>query len=91
MFVETAATALVVQTDGTDKFVGSLALVDTDSSGAMFGYAPASTNDVLTLNGTTKGGIAGSWLKFTAVDTAKWLVEGVVLGSGSPTTMFSDS
>jgi hypothetical protein len=92
VFVETAATALVVQTDSTDKFVGSLSLIDTDgASGAMFGYAPASTNDVLTLNGTTQGGIAGSWVKFTALATAKWLVSGVVLGSGTPATMFSDT
>jgi hypothetical protein len=90
-FVETTASALSIVTDGTDKFVGSLLMVDTDSSGATTGYAPASTNDVITLNGTTTGGIAGTMITVTALASAKYMVTGVLLGSGSVATPFADA
>jgi len=89
--VETTASALSIVTDGTDKFVGSLLMVDTDSSGATTGYAPASTNDVITLNGTTTGGIAGTMITVTALAAAKYMVTGVLLGSGSVATPFADA
>lgn len=91
IFIETAATAVAIKTDGTDKFVGSLLMVDTDTAGAATGYAPAASNDVINLNGTTTGGIAGSWVKITALKSLKYLVEGVVLGSGVVATPFADA
>ena len=89
--VETAATALSIVTDGTDKFVGSVLMVDTDSSGAVAGYAPASSNDVITLNGTTTGGIAGSTITVSVLAANKYMVSGVLLGSGSVATPFADA
>lgn len=91
IFIETTATAVSIQTDGTDKFVGSLMMVDTDSSGAAYGYAPGATNDVINLNGTTTGGIAGSWIEITAIAALKYAVTGILLGSGSVATPFADS
>ena len=89
--VETAATALSIVTDGTDKFVGSVLMVDTDSSGAVAGYAPAASNDVITLNGTTTGGIAGSTITVSVLAANKYMVSGVLLGSGSVATPFADA
>ncbi len=91
IYVDTSASALAIKTDGTDKFVGSLLMVDTDSSGATTGYAPAASNDVINLNGSTTGGIAGSWVKVVAIAANKYFVEGVLLGSGSVATPFADS
>lgn len=91
VFVETTASALAIQTNGTDKFVGSIMMVDTDSSGAVSGYAPASSNDVINLDGSTTGGIAGSWVEITAVDANKYFVTGILLGSGSVATPFADA
>lgn len=91
IFVETAATALSITTDGTDKFVGSILMVDTDTAGAATGYAPGAANDFINMNGTTTGGIAGSWVRITALTTAKYMVEGVLLGSGTVATPFADS
>lgn len=91
IFVETAATNIKISTNGTDKFVGSILMVDTDSAGATFGYAPAAANDNINFNGTTTGGIAGTWVRITAVDALKWMVEGVVLGSGVVATPFADA
>ena len=58
--IETAATAVKIQTNGTDKFIGSMTMVDTDSSGAVTAFAHSATNDVITLDGSSTGGIAGS-------------------------------
>lgn len=91
VYIETTATAVAIQTNGVDKFVGSVMMVDTDSSGAMFGYAPAAANDVINLNGTTTGGIAGSWVEITAVAANKYFVTGILLGSGSVATPFADA
>lgn len=90
-YVETTASAWALKTDGTDKFVGSVLMVDTDSSGATTGYAPGASNDVINLNGTTTGGIAGSTITVTVVAANKYLVQGVLLGSGSVATPFADA
>ena len=55
--IETAATDLDIKTDGTDKFVGALYLGKSDAAGKTF--ISGASNDVITLNGTTKGG--DSW------------------------------
>jgi hypothetical protein len=89
--VETTATAVAIKTNGTDKFVGSLLMVDTDSSGATTGYAPAASNDVINLDGTTTGGIAGSTITVTVLAANKYMVTGVLLGSGSVATPFADA
>ena len=92
VFIETSATAVAIKTDGLgDVFVGSLLMVDTDSSGATTGYAPGATNDVINLNGGTTGGIAGSWVEITAIAANKYYVTGVLLGSSSVATPFADS
>jgi len=88
-FVETAATDLDIKTDGTDKFVGGLYIGVNNSTGKTF--ISGASNDVITLNGSTKGGIAGSIIKVTAVASAKYAVEGIVLGSGTLVTMFADA
>ena len=89
--VETAATALAIKTNGTDKFVGSVLMVDTDSSGAVTGFAPAAANDVINLDGSTTGGIVGSTITVTVLSANKYMVTGVLLGSGSVATPFADA
>jgi hypothetical protein len=54
-------------------------------------FISGATNDVITLNGTTKGGLAGSVVKVTAVADDKYAVEGIVLGSGTLVTPFADA
>ena len=80
---------MTIVTDGTDKFVGGLYLGKSDAAGKTF--ISGASNDVITLNGSTKGGIAGTIIKVTAVGSAKYFVEGIVLASGTVVTPFSDS
>ena len=86
-----ATSSLKIGTNGTDKYVGSLLSVDTDSSGAVVGFTAASTNDFINLNGTTTGGVAGTWIQIVAIAANKYMVTGVVNGSGTVATPFADS
>mgnify|MGYP005992031409 FL=1 len=87
--IETAATDLDILTDGTDKFVGGLYTGKDDATGKTF--ISGASNDVITLNGSTKGGLAGSIIKVTAIGSAKYAVEGIILGSGTIVTPFADA
>ena len=87
--VETAATDMDILTDGTDKFVGGLYTGVDDATGKTF--ISGASNDVITMNGSTKGGLAGSIVKVTAIAAAKYAVEGIILGSGTIVTPFADA
>ena len=87
--VVTAATDMDIVTDGTDKFVGGIYTGKDDATGKTF--ISGASNDVITQNGSTKGGLAGSIIRITAVESAKYAVEGLILGSGTIVTPFADS
>ena len=89
IYIETAATSVVIKTDGVDKYTGGVYIGVNNATGKTF--ISAASNDVMTLNGTTSGGLAGSVIKMTAITTAKYDVSSVVLGSGSLITPFSDA
>ena len=89
-YVETAATDMDILTDGTDKFKGGIMIAVDDGSKKAF--IPAATNDVITMNGSTKGGIVGSVVSITAIDTATYLVHNsLLLGSGTIVTPYADA
>ncbi len=90
-FVETAATDMDIKTDGTDRFVGAVMIGVNNGSKKAF-VADSSSNDVMTMNGSTKGGIAGSIVSFTAVDTNRYMVHNsLLIGSGTIVTPFADA
>ena len=86
-----STSSLKIGTDGTDKYVGSVLSIDTDSSGAAVGFTAASTNDFINFNGGTTGGVAGTWVQIVAVAANKYMVTGTVLGTGAVATPFADS
>ena len=88
--VITAATDMDISTDGTDKYVGG-AYIGIDDSAAGKTFISGSSNDVITQNGSTKGGLAGSVIRVTAIASAKYFVEGQLLGSGTLVTPFADA
>ena len=89
-YIETLATDLDIKTDGTDKFKGAVIIAVDDGSKKAF--VPGATNDVMTLNGTTKGGIVGSVVQVTAIDSATYLVhDSLLIGSGTIVTPFADA
>ena len=86
-----STSSLKIATDGTDKYVGSVLSIDTDSSNATVGFVAGATNDYINFNGTTTGGVAGTWVQIVAVAALKYMVTGVVLGTGTVATPFADS
>ena len=86
-----STSSLKIGTNGTDKFVGSLISVDTDTAGAVVGFTSAASNDFINLNGGTTGGVAGTWIQIVAIAANKYMVTGVLNGSGVVATPFADS
>ena len=86
-----STSSLKIGTDGTDKFVGYVLSIDSDTSDATRGFGAASTNDYINFNGTTTGGVAGTWVQIFAIAANKYMVNGVAVGSGTVATPFADS
>ena len=86
-----ATSSLKIGTNGTDKYVGTLISVDTDTSDAVVGFTAAAANDFINLNGSTTGGVAGSWVQIVAIAANKYMVTGTVLGTGTVATPFANS
>jgi len=89
-WVETLAVDMDIKTDGTDKFYGAVYTgIDSEETGETF--VAAATNDVMTFNGTTTGGIVGSWIECTAIASAKYFVRAGLIGSGTIATPFANA
>ena len=89
-YVETAATDMDILTDGTDRFVGAVNIGVTN--GDFKAFFPGGSDDVITMNGGTKGGIAGSVIQITAIDDDAYLVHNSLLkGSSTIATPFATS
>ena len=86
-----ATSSLKIGTDGTDKYVGSVLSIDTDTSGAAVGFVAGASDDFINLNGTTTGGVAGTCVQIVAIAANKYMVTGTVLGSGTVATPFATS
>jgi hypothetical protein len=90
--VQTAATTWKVITAASQYLLGSALVIDTDTTDTVNGFAANGTSiRSVNLNGTTTGGIAGSYVTFTALTATQWLVSGVVIGSGTIATPFATS
>ena len=89
-FVGTDCTDCDIKTDGTDKFVGHATVVNV-ADGTNSTFAPAASNDVISMNGGTTGGDKGSTVIITALEDNVYLVEAVLIGTGTEATPFADS
>ena len=86
-----STSSLKIGTDGTDKYVGAVLSIDTDSSGAAVGFTAGASDDFINFNGTTTGGVAGTFVQIYAIAALKYMVTGTVLGSGTVATPFATS
>jgi len=86
-----STSSLKIATDGTDRYVGAVLSIDTDTSGAAVGFTAGASDDFINLNGTTTGGVAGTFVQIVAVAALKYMVTGTVLGSGTVATPFATS
>jgi hypothetical protein len=74
--------------NATDVMSGR-AYVISDNSAAVLGYATGSTDDTITLNGTTLGGFAGDVIEITDAIAGTFLVELHTKATGTEATPFS--
>lgn len=80
-------------TDSASTFLnGSLINIDTDSSNAVAAWtADGTTIRAISMNGTTSGGLLGTWFKATCISSTIWLINGIDQGSGVVITPFATS
>lgn len=71
---------------GSDVIIGGVGL-STDIGGTAM--IAGSTTATITMNGSTTGGVVGTWLQFTDAITGKWLLDGFVCCTGTEATPFS--
>jgi hypothetical protein len=71
--------------NSTDVIQGTLNVAGT--TGTPFGSVPAS--DTITMNGSTQGGLVGSYVEITDIAAGVFLTSGSLLGSGTVITPFS--
>ncbi len=64
-----ATSSVKIATNGTDKFIGSVLSIDSDTSGAMAGFVPDAANDFINLNGADTGGVVGTCITITSLTT----------------------
>lgn len=60
------------------------------TSGDIF-TGNGTTHLALTFDGDTKGGLVGGRLRFTAINSTQWYVEGLVIGTGTMVDAFATS
>jgi hypothetical protein len=94
-FVSVAPTSnnhIVKVANASDTMVGTLILVPTTIAGAVTvnsAEAAGGTDDTITMNGTTSGAIAGSYIECTDIASTLWLINGRLVASGTLTTPLS--
>ena len=88
--VNTSNTIFTTADAANCSFFGSVNILDKDAA-AQAAYAPAATDEIITLNGTTKGGAIGDFIQFIDMATDKWCVFGQLQcpAGSNPATPFS--
>lgn len=83
---------LIKVADGTDTFDGVWVTIDTDTTGAMVAFMAGASDDTITMNGTTTGGVSiGDFVEVEDIAANQWALRAIVSCSGSPATPFSNT
>ena len=72
--------------NATDVLMGAVGLT-TDIGGTVM--PTAATDDTITMNGSTKGGVKGSYVEVKDVTAGFWLLSGNLICTGTEATPFS--
>lgn len=90
--VSCTSVGYVINTTGTDVFIGGLwqTIANPGAGVNDFEFSTSTANKTITLDATTKCGLIGGWVEFVAVSATQWHVSGVVLGTGTVASPFSN-
>lgn len=82
-----SSNSLVIQVaNATDILAGVIGLT-TDIAGTVL--PTASTTDTITMNGSTTGGVKGSYVELSDVSSGVWKLSGSLICTGTEATPFS--
>jgi len=85
--VQTAFTAGKIKTDGTDVFIGyAKSLMTTAATGVA--WFPGGSDTVMSFDGSTTGGIVGTYVQVTATADDEYFVDAIIKSSGTQATPF---
>lgn len=85
----TSNAAAIAMSAGSIFIVGSV-LVQKASDGTNLScFADGTSIVTISMNGTTTGGLKGTWMRLRAISTTVWAIEGFVNGSGTIATPFA--
>lgn len=82
----TSNSTIIKVANSTDIMVGEASIGSAGTAG-MFPAIP--TADTITMNGSTTGGVAGSWVELVDIAPGFWAVDAGLVGSGIAATPFS--
>ncbi len=80
------ANAIIQVANSVDVMFGAVG-ISTDIAGVTVNTT--ATDDTITMNGSTTGGIKGSWVTLQDVKSGQWRVGGMLVSTGSEATPFS--
>lgn len=90
VFVKTTITSnnLIIQVTGNDVMQGQQRAAQ-DGGDTSVAFETAADSDTITMNGTTKGGIRGDYVRLVDVAADLWMVQILNAGTGTEATAFS--
>lgn len=83
----TVTTSLIIEVANATDVINGGVSISTDAAGITM--LAAATSDTITLNGSTTGGLAGSWVRLTDVAAGFWMADGFLCSTGSEATPWS--
>ena len=88
--VTVASTAATITAGAADLLTGGVMCMSTAAGLENDAFSPNVTTDlIITMNGTTQGGVIGSTWHLIAISATRWYVDGTTIGSGTLVTPFS--
>jgi hypothetical protein len=80
------ANAIIAVANSADVMFGAVGLA-TDVAGVTVNTT--ATDDTITMNGSTTGGVKGSHVTLVDVAANQWMVSGMIISTGTEATPFS--
>ncbi len=82
----TSNSAKIITDSATTFLLGEVLTYTTaTASGAGFAFN-GTTHVACTMNGTTTGGVIGTWIRVKAISATQWFISGLIVGSGTIAT-----
>jgi len=87
--VSVTSNAHVIITDAATTFLSGAINQIIDTSGTSEGQVGAATDVTISMNGSTTGGLIGTWIHVKCITSTLWVARGLVVSSGTLSTPFA--